>query len=264
QCPATPVKPRVDNEIINAENYLKLGAKGIHLTLSMSFADLGSPEQITAQIKQLDQSYPNLFKWMGEVNLVKQALFKNHHKATPIEKIAQWHDFMTILRQRNIPISIHSDLGNDESPTQYLFLMEEVLKRYPDNKIVWVHMGLSRELIAMDPVKHINIMKSKLDAHPNLMLDISWVILDDFYFSKPENRQLYVDLFNQYSTRILPGSDFVASANQTYKSFKAHVKDNSNINRYLDDNAFRNIVLGQNYIRLLGLNYQAPIICTNE
>ena len=263
-CPGTPVKPSIDNDIINADNYLALGTKGIHLTLSMSFADLSNPEQVTIQIKQLDQSYPNLFKWMGELNLVKQALFKNGHKATPIEKITQWQDFMTILRQRNIPISIHSDLGNDESPTKYLFLMEEVLKLYPDNKIVWVHMGLSRELITMDPVQHINIMKSKLDAHPNLMLDIAWVILDEYYFSEPKRRQLYVDFFNQYSRRILPGSDFVASANQTYKSFKAHVKDNSNINRYLDDNAFRNIVLGQNYIRLLDLNYRAPTICAIE
>jgi predicted TIM-barrel fold metal-dependent hydrolase len=263
-CPGTPVKPSIDNDIINAQNSLKFGAQGIHLTLSMSFPDLADPAKITAKINQLDQSYPNLFKWMGEVNLVKQALFKNAHKATPIEKIAQWHDFMTILLKRDMPISIHSDLGNDESPTKYLFLMEEVLKQYPDNKIVWVHMGLSRELANMDPVQHIAIMKSKLDAHPNLMLDIAWRILDEYYFTEPQSRQRYVDFFNQYSTQILPGSDFVASANQTYKSFKASVAANSNINRYLDDNAFRNIVLGQNYIHLLGLNYRAPTICLSK
>ena len=28
-------------------------------------------------------------------------------------------------------------------------LMEEVLRLYPENVIVWVHMGLSRELTAM-------------------------------------------------------------------------------------------------------------------
>lgn len=179
----------------------------------MSFPDLADPSNITTKIRQLDQSYPNLFKWMGEVNLVKQALFKNQHKATPIEKIAQWRDFMTILYKRNIPISIHSDLGNDETPTKYLFLMEAVLKQYPDNKIVWVHMGLSRELITMDSAEHIAIMKSKLEAHPNLMLDIAWRILDEYYFTEPKSRQQYVDFFNQYSSRILPGSDFVASNN---------------------------------------------------
>ncbi len=263
-CPGTPVKPSINNDIINAENVLKLGTQGIHLTLSMSFPDLADPSSITTKIKQLDQSYPNLFKWMGEVNLVKQALFKNEHQVTPIEKVAQWHDFMAILHKRNMPISIHSDLGNDETPTKYLYLMEEVLKQYPDNKIVWVHMGLSRELITMDATEHIAIMKSKLDAHPNLMLDIAWRILDEYYFTEPNSRQRYVDFFNQYSKRILPGSDFVAAANQNYKSFKSNVEANSNINRYLDDNAFRNIVLGQNYIRLLGLNYRAPAICANE
>ena len=50
------------------------------------------------------------------------------------------------LRARGIPLALHADLGNDAAPTRYLPLMEEVLCLYPENVIVWVHMGLSREL----------------------------------------------------------------------------------------------------------------------
>lgn len=262
QCSGVPVSPTITNDLINADNYQKFGSQGIHLTLSMSFPDLEKPEQITRQIRLLDKDYPGLFKWMGEVNLVKQALFNNGHQPTSLEKIAQWHEFMTILQQRNIPIAIHSDLGNDKSPTQYLYLMEAVLKQYPNNKIVWVHMGLSKEQSKMNPLEHIQIMKAKLDSHPNLMLDISWRILYDNYFSNPNSRDLYVDFLNQYSTRILPGSDFVATSDKTNKHYKATVEINSKINSHLNNEAFRHIVLGQNYLDLLGLDYRAPDICT--
>ena len=59
------------------------------------------------------------------------------------------------LRASGIPLALHADLGNDAAPTRYLPLMEEVLCLYPENVIVWVHMGLSRELTAMAAAQHI-------------------------------------------------------------------------------------------------------------
>ena len=37
--------------------------------------------------------------------------------------------------------------------------MKRVLEKYPGNKIVWAHMGLSKGLTKMDPAQHIAIMK---------------------------------------------------------------------------------------------------------
>ena len=100
-------------------------------------------------------------------------------RADSEEVLDGWAPFMEVLRERNMPLSIHGDLGNDEDPTLYLPLMEGVLGLYPDNNIVWMHMGLLRELTEMDPARHVTIMKSMLDRHPNLMLDISWRVIDD-------------------------------------------------------------------------------------
>ena len=111
----------------------------------------------------------------------------------------------------------------------------------------------------MDGALHIQIMKSFLDKHPNLMLDISWRILEDNHFSK--NRELYISFLNKYSHRILPGTDFVASRKKTFKIYKKELLVTSEINKHLSDKAFRNIALGNNYFRLMGLNYQAPPIC---
>ena len=263
-CPDTPVVPTLKNDFANAANYLTARPQRVHLTLAMTFPDLAKPDAVLAGIRLLDEEFPGLFKWMGEVNLVKQALFDNQHRPVPLAVIAQWAPFMAVLRERNIPIAIHSDLGNDEAPTQYLSWMEEVLRLYPDNKIVWMHLGLSRELVEIDADEHIGVLRSLLSRHPNLLLDISWRVLEDHRFSDPAQRARYVGFMNDHSERILPGTDFVASTNKSFARYREELQATSRILRHLDDTAFRNIALGQNYFRLLGLDYQAPPICPSR
>ena len=262
-CPGTPVRPSLKNDFVNAANHVMKAPPGIHMTLSMTFPDLSKPESILSGMQLLEEEYPDTFTWMGEINLVKQALFGNGHEPVPITKIPEWAAFMKALRARNIPLAIHADLGNDEDPTRYLPLIKEVLRLYPGNKIVWMHMGLSRELADMNVSQHIRIMESLLDHYPNLMLDISWRVIDDHYFSSPEARALYVPFLNEYSERILPGTDFLASRDKSFEVYRTELQVTSRIIRYLDNNAFRNIALGQNYFRLLGLDYMAPQVCTN-
>ena len=260
-CPGTLVTPTLKNDFVNAANFVTKAPDDIHLTLSMTFPDLSQPESILEGIEILDTEYPGLFEWMGEVNLVKQALFGNGHEPVSAATIGEWGPFMDVLRERGIPLAIHADLGNDNDPTEYLPLMEEVLRLYPENAIVWVHMGLSRELTTMDAAQHVELLGSMLERHQNLMLDISWRVIDDAYFSQPEARAAYLPLLNDYSERILPGTDFLASGDKDIEVYRTELDVTSGINRYLDDEAFRNIALGENYFRLLDLEYTAPPIC---
>lgn len=260
-CLGTPALPSIKNDFANAASFLDLKPKDLHLTLSMTFPDLANPADIKQMIHLYDKEYPKMFKWMGEVNLIKQALLKNYHQPATIENIKQWSEFMAILKERDIPINIHSDLGNDTNQKQFLPLIAAVLELYPDNKIVWAHMGLSKELTKMPAAEHIQIMKTLLDKYPKLMLDISWRVLYDNYFSKPEARDLYVVFMNAYSDRILPGTDFVAARKKQFEVYQEELEVTSRINQYLDNNAFRNIALGGNYFKILNLPYQAPQIC---
>ncbi|MFC1747210.1 amidohydrolase [Pseudomonadota bacterium] len=264
-CPGTPVTPSMTNDFVNATNISVREPNrlpdDLHLTLSMSYTDLARPESVVQQIELLDKEFPNMFSWMGEINVVKQALFHNQHRATPEAAIPKWQAFMEIMQARNIPVSLHSDLGNNKEPTKYLYLMEKILETYPDNVILWHHLGLSKELTKIKPKRHIGILKNLLDKNPNLYLDISWRVIYDYYFKEEKSRNLYVNFFNQYSTRILPGTDFVAAASKTPETYKEEVEVNSEILKYLNDKAFRNIALGQNYFNLLGLPHRAPQIC---
>ncbi len=260
-CPGTPVTPSLRNDFVNAANVISKAPDGAHLVLAMTFPDLSDPQSVLAGIRLLDTEFPGAFRWMGEVNLVKQAQFQNGHEPVPLEKIAEWAEFMKILRERSIPLAIHSDLGGDAEPTRYLALLEEVLRRYPENPIVWVHMGLSRELVNFDPAEHAGLVRALLEAHPMLMVDLAWRVIDDAYFSTPEGRAVYVPLLNEHSDRFLPGTDFVASRDKDLDVYRTELEVTGRIHQYLDDAAFRNIALGQNYFRLLNLEFEAPPIC---
>ena len=262
-CPGVLVIPTLKNDFVNAANFVTKAPAGVHLTLSMSFPDLARAELTLPGMALLEEEYPGVFTWMGEVNLVKQALFGNGHDPVPVATIGEWAPFMDVLRERGIPLAIHSDLGNNDHPTRYVPLMEEVVRLYPENAIVWAHMGLSRELTDMDAAQHVELMTAMLDRHPNLMLDISWRVLYDAYFSELETMAVYVAFLNEYSERILPGTDFLASRDKDLDIYRTELEVTSRINRHLTDAAFQNIALGENYFRLLGLDYEAPPVCAD-
>ncbi|MYM22179.1 amidohydrolase family protein [Duganella sp. FT135W] len=260
-CPGTPVMPNLKNDIINAQNVTELPVQVPKLTMSMSFADLAKPATVKPGMSVLDQEFPGLFKWMGELNLVKQALFANGHRPVTLEEIRGWGPFMAALRERNMPIGLHGDLGDNDQPTKYLNLITEVVNLYPDNKVVWLHMGLSKELTDIDPDKHIKLLSNLLDKHPNMMIDLSWRVIADSYFFKPAIRAKYIPFINKYSKRILPGTDFVASDDKTFDSYLEELTVTSYIYQFVDDEAFRNIALGQNYFDMLRLQDKAPVVC---
>jgi hypothetical protein len=263
-CIGTPAKSGIKNDFENAANYVEHPQSNLHVALSMTFPDLSNPEGIVAGIHLLDEEYPGLFRWMGELNLHKEALRGNGHEPVSIDNIAHWKDFMLILEQRGIPLALHADLGNDDKRTEHLHLMQEVLSQYPNNRIVWMHMGLSRELVSMDPRRHIALMSRQLDENPNLFLDISWTVIAEAYFDTPEKSALYVAFLNAYPTRILAGTDFVASGDKTFETYWTEASVTGEILAELDDNAFRAIALGQNYFDLapgLADHFEAPRIC---
>lgn len=262
-CPGTPVDSSLRNDLANAADYAAHRPDDRHLTLSMTFPDLADPASILPQMERLEAEFPDTFRWMGEVNLVKQALFANGHAPVAMAAIDAWAPFMDVLRERNIPLALHADLGNDDDPTRYLPLMEHVLERYPDNPIVWMHMGLSRELTTMNPVQHVELMSAMLARHRRLMLDLSWRVLDDLYFSDPRHRDTYVPFLNAHAERILPGTDFLASRDKDFDVYRTELEVTSRILHHVDDHAFRQIALGGNYIKLLDLPYEPPPICPN-
>lgn len=260
-CSNSTIRPTMKNDFINANHLSQTPNTQVGLTLSMTFLDLQNPETIVDRMALLDGEFPGLFRWMGEANVVKQSLFSWGHRPATLDNIDDWAPFMALLRERNMPLALHSDLGNDEEPLKYLPLMQHILATYPDNTIVWMHLGMSREQTDMDPIEHQRLLRQLLDAYPNLWLDISWSVLYDYYFRDDQRRPHYVALLNDYASRTLTGTDLVAGERTRYEDYERALQQNSYINQYLDDDAFRYIALGQSYFDLLGLDETALGIC---
>ncbi|CAL4182177.1 unnamed protein product, partial [Meganyctiphanes norvegica] len=226
---------------------------------------------------------------------------------------------------------------------QHLQVWDTILTRFPKMKVVWAHIGLSKELRALHPMIHKYILMTLFNKHPNLYADISWDILakllflnykdesvdlllvehhedmefyensgklskenataydrirstmhDKYleykdqlhasgskdYLSGPTHAlAIYLDLINKYPERFLSGTDFVASMGEPdeYPGLKKNptgcmkdkanharqVTDTSSINIFLEDTAFKKIVLGENFFKITGLDrdFQAPQIC---
>lgn len=71
------------------------------------------------QIALYDEKFPDLFRWAGEVNLIKGALLPRQHEPATMQDIGEWAPFMGELERRGIPITIHADLGTDAEPTRH-------------------------------------------------------------------------------------------------------------------------------------------------
>ena len=263
-CHRIIVKPSLLNDVRNSEDYKAFPQDDIHIGLSMSFPNLSEPEKVAQQISYLDEHYPGLFQWMGEVNLLKTNALASGHKPATLSSIAQWQGFMEVLQKRNIPMAIHSDLGDIASPEKHAYLMRAVLKRYPNNKIVWMHMGVSPEALPINVEKHIELMTRLLAEHDNLFLDVSWATLTDSLFASIEQRTKYITFFNQHPKRILVGSDFLAQEGKSFNSYKRTLSSVNQLLSELNDKAFRHIALGQNYFDLtpkMNEIFSAPKIC---
>jgi len=264
-CPGTPVTPSMRNDFNNAANFYRFPQENIAVAVAITFPDLAKPEDITEKIRLLDKEYPDLYVWMGEVNVYKEALIPNGFVAPTRQNIAAWQDAMQILRNRNMPLGIHLDLGNDDNPTQNLYLLDEILQQYPKNKIVWMHLGLSGKAIRPNAAGHIAILAERLDKYPNLSIDLSAAYFDGkSYFDTPEKRAAYVALLNNYPTRFLFGSDFVASEKKTAADYAKESLLSFDLLPEVGNTAFRNIALGQNYFNItpgLSDRFEAPQIC---
>ena len=260
-CPGVSAIPSIKNDFVNGLEIAAYDPDKIHITLSMTFIDLAHAEDAVETIALYDREFPGMFSWSGELNIIKQALLGNNAEPATIESIDAWAPFMAVFRERGIPVTLHSDLGSNANPTEFLHLMDHVLERYPQNKIVWAHMGLSKELTTISPEQHVRLMGERLDAYPNLYLDISWDVIYNAYHRWGE---IFIPFFEAYSTRILPGSDFVAADYKTWEDYAHELEVTSRALRVLGNEAFRNIALGQNYFELMDLPYEAPPLCAAE
>jgi len=273
------VTPKFTNDVVNAQSFLDWTETqghcdrcGPHIVVSMTFPDLAKPEEMAPGFDHLMDLYPNLFKWAGEINVVKQALW-NNSAGKPVEKsqIDAWAPFMKKLEEHNIPLALHCDVGNNANPAEFLHLMQYILDKYGEtNTIIWVHLGgLSKELEFGEHYEmhqHATLIEGMLSKYSRLMIDLSWTVLFNNVWYYKDTAQVFIDLVNKFPRRFLPGTDFVAAASKGKEEYNHEHLATCHPYLSISDKAFRRIALGQNYFEIAGINstFQAPRVCPEE
>jgi len=293
-------KPSLVNDLWNAQTYLdwrKAGAdqiKGVdqqEVLLSMTYGDLADADSLVTHFNRLMTEFPGpkatnwkggkgLFNWVGELNVVKQGL-QGNGGGFPVteDQIKAWKPWMKLMEEAKLPVSLHCDMGKngEEADRQrYLPLFKLILELYPNNKIVWLHLGgLSRELHFKGGYKmatHAATLRELLAKNKNLLIDLSWDVLFDnvFFggdrFQNEMEAKSFINLMTEFPDRFLTGTDFVAADTKTADVYAYQVQVTSYAGKFLDDETFRKIWLGGNFFDLLKLrrpelDYEPPAIC---
>jgi len=163
-------------------------------------------------VSRLYNKYPKMWRGIGEVmcrhdDLTMMLLDKeiprvNHPGLYPIYEFA-------IAKDLAVQVHHNSDrVGDNDNDWEYVYEVEEVLKKYPTLKFVWVHAGVSRRCSEPD---HHKMIERMCTDYPNLMVDISWVVWEDVICdAEGVVKPGWVDCIQKHHTKFFIGSDNVA------------------------------------------------------
>jgi predicted TIM-barrel fold metal-dependent hydrolase len=170
------------------------------------------------QIDRIMTMYPGVFVGIGEILLRHDDLSRmtaddlpraNHPALDAVYDYAARHD---------MPVWIHSNIGTAAYPDPiYESEVEEVLTKHPDTRIVWCHAGYSRNL---NITRHPDRVRAMLKNHPNLTVDISWVVYDNVIAKDGKIDETWLQLIRDYPDRFMIGTDNIGN----FTSYPANIR----------------------------------------
>ena len=165
-----------------------------------------------SHVKRLYMKYPKMWRAVGEImcrhdDLTTMLLGKeiprvNHPGMDPI------YEFCVA---NNLPALVHHNadrVGDNDNTWEYVHEVEDVLKKYPKLRFVWVHAGVSRR--CSEP-KHYEMIDRLCTTYPNINIDISWVVWEDVICDdEGKVKPGWIECIQKHNTRFYIGSDNVA------------------------------------------------------
>jgi predicted TIM-barrel fold metal-dependent hydrolase len=165
-------------------------------------------------IRRVLQTFPGVFSGIGEFTIHKE--FVSSKVAGDVASLADpaLDRILDFAAEVDPVVLIHNDVDRPfprkEDAPVFLAQFKELLKRHPNNSIIWAHTGVGR---VVHPVQnHIAMLESILEDPicARVMFDISWDEVAKYVISTPEATQRTADLLNKYPDRFLFGTDTVA------------------------------------------------------
>jgi len=159
-------------------------------------------------IERVIKYFPGMWHGIGEILFRHDDLTNLTYGDTPRCNHPAMDKIYQMCAELNMPICIHQNLTSVGISTypQWLHEIETTLQKNPKTTLVWAHCGVSRRVYI--PI-YYQVVNRLLTAYPNLYVDFSWVVFDDFICPNGVPDQNWLKLAEDYSERICIGTDVV-------------------------------------------------------
>lgn len=163
-------------------------------------------EKSAEQMERIFHTWPNVFWGIGELMFRHDFLTWKSGGVTPRVDSQAAKNIFSMAANHGLPCIIHQDLTSIRSNGEpfYQEELETALSDNPNTKIIWAHCGMTYNISVPNLT---TILRGMLTRHPNLFIDLSWVVYDNCILG---NEAEWADLLDDYPTRFMIGTDTVA------------------------------------------------------
>ena len=195
-----------DTIVANEYNSLNKKEKKRFLPLVCGFnpMDINAAKHIKATFK----NNPWVFCWIWEVLYRHDDLTLMTYGDPPRMNTRATYEIFKLAATYDLPICFHNNITStwQSDYPKFLSEMEEALRTFPRVKAIFSHCWYSRRVLAP---YYTDMIRRLLDTYENLYIDYSWIFFDDVLCKNEESIKQWVDLTEDYPTRITFGSDLL-------------------------------------------------------
>jgi amidohydrolase family protein len=177
-------------------------------------------------IRRVLQTFPGVFSGIGEFSIHKEFVSAKISGETASLTNPALDRIFDFAAESGLVVLIHNDIdvpfAKVDTEPAYLTQMKALLKRHPQNSVIWAHVGLGRIVHPVQssaspaerPTAQMEIVEAML-TDPSLNhvnFDISWDEVAKYAVATPESIKRVATILNKYPDRFLFGTDTVAPA----------------------------------------------------
>jgi hypothetical protein len=158
-------------------------------------------------VRRMLEWYPGLWEGIGEIMSRHDDLTALTYGDPAMADSVSLDPIYTLAAENDLPVSVHSNASSVwRRQAIYLSEMENAVSRHPKTKFIWCHTGISRRI---NIPTHTEELRRMLKTYPNIWMDISWVVFEDYITKDGKPLQSWIELIEEFPNRFMIGSDKV-------------------------------------------------------
>lgn len=186
----------------------------------------GADRSAIDHVRRMIEWYPGFWEGIGEVMARHDDLTALTYGGTCRANSVTLDPVYDLAAEYDLPVCLHSNVTSvHETDPIYLNELEGAVQKHPQTKIIWAHAGASRRVVCPTLIPELRRL---LKTYPNLYVDLSWVIFEDYMYKlDPQTQQRalssdWVQVVNDFPERFMVGSDKVGKFSNYHEEMQKY------------------------------------------